>query len=124
MNQKIDHVHLLSTVAKNCWQLAQQGVQHLGEFNVDPDGPYVGETSIRVNCSFPDNSTSIGATEKVIIGKCDDERCFLFVVNYTAPLSQMKTLVSESSSCKQEIKIECKSAPMKVMKSIINPSYF
>ena len=83
---------------------------------MDPDGVYENEKPFFVNCSFPENLTTIGENVEITIDHCNIDQCHQATVNYDMPIHQMKKLFEVSGTCSQEVQFKCKSAPLQVSK--------
>ena len=81
---------------------------------------------IQAYCDFENGQTVVGFEGLIdnhvtINTQCIGQACFQHFFNYAAPISQIAELVKLSGECSQQISFNCKSTPLSVSISKLNP---
>ena len=92
--------------ARNCKELFNHGFKTSGEYRIDPDKRYQGQSSFMAYCDFANNLTRISPQEKLI------QFSGFTLVDYSPTTDQMVGLITHSGSCYQTIELECTNAPI------------
>ena len=97
--------------ARNCKELFNHGFKTSGEYRIDPDKRYQGQSSFMAYCDFANNLTRISPKEKLT--ECSNFTSFQSLpVEYSPTTDQMIGLIGHSGSCYQTIDLECTNAPI------------
>ncbi len=99
-----------TTIRRSCDELADFGVTKSGYYDVDPDGPGVGQAPITVFCDFETGTTHVMHKDsdlEIEATHCDSPKCFNNTLTYQASPEQMEALVQLSDRCSQTLKISC-----------------
>jgi len=111
LEDRVQHLEDLSRVKvlRSCDEYSQYGLNASGLFYIDPDGDLIGHEPIEVYCDFEEKSTQIKHDSEFIVDipHCEGQYCYSLNITYTAPLSQIKTLMDLSERCEQEITFNC-----------------
>jgi hypothetical protein len=70
-------------------------------------------TLIQVTCDLPEDKTYLGKETKFEVTNCPTLKCYDGSMDYKASKEQIEALISSSLSCRQTIKLECISAPIR-----------
>ena len=97
---------------ESCLEMANSGIDKSMNVMLDPDGKNQGLPPIDVNCQLPEGNSILGKETIAIVDHCDTKGCYKKDINYDAPIKQIETLMSMSSTCSQAVKVECTSAPI------------
>ena len=114
LNLKVKHLELISRLLapETCLELANSGMTESIDIMLDPDGKNEGLPPIQVKCQLPEGKTILGEEVTTIVEHCEAKGCFKNDLTYDAPVGQIETLMSKSTSCSQSIKVECILAPI------------
>ena len=97
--------------ARNCQELSDHGFKTSGEYWIDPDKRYQGQSSFLAYCDFANNLTRISPKEKMIEFS-DFTSSQSLPVEYSSTRDQMVELIRYSGSCYQTIELMCTNAPI------------
>ena len=67
---------------------------------------------IKLKCQLPEGKSILGEEVTATVDHCIAKGCFKKEIMYDAPVGQIETLISKSTSCSQSIQVECVSAPI------------
>ena len=114
LNLKVKNLELISRLLapETCLELANSGLTESIEVMLDPDGKNHGLPPIQVKCQLPEGKSVLGEEVTATVDHCNAKGCFKREITYDAPVGQIETLISKSTSCSQSIKVECVSAPI------------
>ena len=114
LNLKVKNLELISRMLapETCLELANSGLTESIDVMLDPDGKNQGLPPIQVKCKLPEGKSIMGEEVTAIADHCIAKGCFKKEIMYDAPVGQIETLISKSTSCSQSIQIECVSAPI------------
>jgi len=107
-----ENMFLKTKSLKTCEELKWNNVNTSGTYYLDPDS--TGSPS-QFYCDFEKGYTEVGHDHEdtTEIGYCEGEGCFSLALTYSVPMQQIQALIASSETCEQEIKFECKLAPLK-----------
>jgi len=112
MGLEEENKYLRTKSMKTCEDLKNSPYNETGIYTMDPDGS--GEP-VEVFCDVEKGVTEIGhdhlSAENVTW--CQGEGCYSLNLTYDVPIQQIEALIAMSDTCEQEIKFECKLAPLK-----------
>merc|ERR1712055_140365 len=107
-----ENKYLRTKSMKTCEDLKNSPYNVTGVYTMDPDGS---GQPVEVFCDVEKGVTEIGhdhlAAENVTW--CEGAGCFSLNLTYDVPIQQIEALIAMSDTCEQEIKFECKLAPLK-----------
>ena len=114
LNLKVKNLELISRrlAPETCLELAISGLTESIDVMLDPDGKNQGLPPIQVKCQLPEGKSVLGEEVTATVDHCIAIGCFKKEITYDAPVGQIETLISKSTSCSQSIKVECASAPI------------
>ncbi|CAG0912913.1 unnamed protein product, partial [Notodromas monacha] len=104
----------VSNWPKNCQDWKNRGATSSGIYTIDPDGSGVGESAFMVECNMETGATVIPHNLNLEnqVARCLLPGCEVRKVNYQVTISQIKALKEVSTSCQQEIKVNCLGATL------------
>ena len=97
--------------ARNCQELFDHGFKTSGEYQIDPDKRYQGQSFFLAYCDFANNLTRISPKEK-LIEFSDFASSQSMPVVYSPTRNQILEMIRYSGSCYQTIELECTNAPI------------
>jgi len=107
-----ENKYLRTKSMKTCEDLKNSPYNETGVYTMDPDGS---GNPVEVFCDVEKGVTEIGhdhlSSENVTW--CEGAGCFSLNLTYDVPIQQIEALIAMSDTCEQEIKFECKLAPLK-----------
>jgi len=107
-----ENKYLRTKSMKTCEDLKNSPYNETGVYTMDPDGS---GQPVEVFCDVEKGVTEIGhdhlSAENVTW--CEGAGCFSLNLTYDVPIQQIEALIAMSDTCEQEIKFECKLAPLK-----------
>ena len=72
-----------------------------------------GYAPVNAYCKLPEGITQIGQETKFEVEHCQTQGCFHYnTTEHDYPIEQIKTIINDSLSCWQSIKVDCVSAPI------------
>ena len=97
------------TFARTCLDLKNQGINTNGFYYLQSS---LG--TVRVQCDFDLNTTTVYhvSNSETELNLCITPPCEPHEIGYQASLNQIKSLISNSEHCYQNIKIDCKLLPL------------
>jgi len=107
--EELAKIHTL----RSCSEYAMFGVTKSGFYEVDPDGPLIGNPPFTAYCRFTGGNASTEVTHnhenvtEITASPCEDPLCWNMTLTYDAPMDQIKTLKSLSEFCYQKISFGC-----------------
>jgi len=107
--EELAKIHTL----RSCSEYAMFGVTKSGFYEVDPDGPLIGNPPFTAYCSFVGGNATTEVTHnhenvtEITANPCKDPLCWNMTLEYDAPMSQIETLKSLSEFCYQKISFGC-----------------
>ena len=124
LNQKVESLNLnesqrsnelefyrRAASARNCQELFDHGFKTSGEYQIDPDKRYQGQSFFLAYCDFANNLTRISPKEK-LIEFSDFASSQSMPVVYSPTRNQILEMIRYSGSCYQTIELECTNAPI------------
>jgi len=112
MGLEEENKYLRTKSMKTCEDLKNSPYNETGVYIMDPDGS---GQPVEVFCDVEKGVTEIGhdhlSSENVTW--CEGTGCFSLNLTYDIPIQQIEALIAMSDTCEQEIKFECKLAPLK-----------
>ena len=110
---KVEHLNKLSKLLKikSCSHLVQNGIEESDEFHLDL---IEGQKPVKALCNLPKGETVLGQKNTLVVEHCSGSGCYEKDITYDASEEEMVALLESSSTCRQEIAINCKSSPLEV----------
>jgi len=112
MGLEEENKYLRTKSMKTCEDLKNSPYNETGVYTMDPDGS---GQPVEVFCDVEKGVTEIGhdhlSAENVTW--CSGAGCYSLDLTYDVPIQQIEALIAMSDTCEQEIKFECKLAPLK-----------
>jgi len=107
-----ENKYLRTKSMKTCEDLRNSPYNETGVYTMDPDGS---GKPVEVFCDMEKGVTEIGHDHinAENVTWCEGSGCFSLNITYDVPLEQIEALITMSDVCEQEIKFECKLAPLK-----------
>merc|ERR1712013_580124 len=107
-----ENKYLRTKSMKTCEDLKNSPYNETGVYTMDPDGS---GKPVEVFCDMEKGVTEIGHDHITAenVTWCEGSGCFSLNITYDVPLEQIEALIAMSDVCEQEIKFECKLAPLK-----------
>jgi len=107
-----ENKYLRTKSMKTCEDLKNSPYNETGVYTMDPDGS---GKPVEVFCDMEKGVTEIGHNHinAENVTWCEGSGCFSLNITYNVPLEQIEALIAMSDVCEQEIKFECKLAPLK-----------
>jgi len=107
-----ENKYLRTKSMKTCEDLRNSPYNETGVYTMDPDGS---GKPVEVFCDMEKGVTEIGHDHinAENVTWCEGSGCFSLNITYDVPLEQIEALIAMSDVCEQEIKFECKLAPLK-----------
>merc|ERR1719481_439861 len=103
---------LRSKTYKTCSELKNSPFNESDYYHIDPDGSGM---PVELYCDMENGITEVGhsteGTHNVTF--CQQDGCYSLNISYHIPMNQVEALISLSEHCEQEIKFQCKMAPLK-----------
>ena len=116
VDERLQHLEQMEKILslRSCHEYDQYGINSSGIYNVDPDGPLLGQAPFPVFCNFDEKTTEVihdheGAFE---IPHCTGDMCYKLEIDYSVPITQLETLITLSETCTQELTFDCFLAPL------------
>jgi len=107
--EELGKIHTL----RSCSEYGMFGVTKSGFYEVDPDGPLIGNPPFTAYCRFEGGNATTEVTHdnenvtEITSSPCEDPLCWNMTLTYDAPMSQIETLKSLSEFCYQKINFGC-----------------
>jgi len=107
--EELGKIHTL----RSCAEYGLFGVTKSGYYEVDPDGPLIGNPPFTAYCSFVGGNATTEVTHnhenitEITANPCPDPLCWNMTLTYDAPMSQIETLKELSEFCYQKITFGC-----------------
>merc|ERR1712012_1239432 len=107
-----ENKYLRTKSMKTCDDLRNSPYNETGMYTMDPDGS---GKPVEVFCDIEKGVTEIGHDhiDAENVTWCEGSGCFSLNITYDVPLKQIDALIAMSAFGEQEIKFECKLAPLK-----------
>jgi len=112
MGLEEENKYLRTKSMKTCEDLKNSPYNETGVYTMDPDGS---GQPVEVFCDVEKGVTEIGHDHLIAenVTWCEGAGCFSLNLTYDVPIQQIEALIAMSDTCEQEIKFECKLAPLK-----------
>jgi len=107
--EELGKIHTL----RSCSEYGMYGVTKSGYYEVDPDGPLIGNPPFTAYCRFEGGNATTEVTHnrenvtEITASPCEDPLCWNMTLTYDAPMDQIETLKSLSEFCYQKISFGC-----------------
>ena len=114
-NHELEKLH----AEKSCQELSYHGIEESGAYFIDSDGEKTGEKPFKAFCEFQGEEVSTKIAHDVSpnyeLDQCTDgPGCSQVDFNYQSSVPQMKSLIEHSTSCYQDIQVQCVLAPLQL----------